>query len=50
VAFTAPGQVEAIEYHGSAHIDALTRAHGLVVLPVGVSELPAGSEVDVRLL
>jgi molybdopterin molybdotransferase len=50
VAFTAPGQVEAIDYHGSAHIDALTRAHGFISLPVGISELAAGSEVDVRLL
>jgi molybdopterin molybdotransferase len=50
VVFTAAGQVEPIPYHGSAHVDALGRAHGLVTMPIGVSELPAGTQVHVRLL
>lgn len=50
VACTGLGTVAPIEYHGSAHIDALCRADGLISVPVGVTHLPEGSEVHVRLL
>jgi molybdopterin molybdotransferase len=42
------GKVEIIEYHGSAHIHALTRANGLITIEKGVYEIPAGSTVNVR--
>ena len=42
------GKVFPINYHGSAHIFALTEATGLISIPVGVSELKEGEVVDVR--
>lgn len=48
VRFTAPGVVHPVEYHGSAHINAMTQAQGLVAVPVGTQELPGGSIVHVR--
>jgi molybdopterin molybdotransferase len=42
------GKVWTINYHGSAHIFALTQADGLVSIPVGVSTLNEGEIVDVR--
>lgn len=42
------GLVEAVEYHGSAHIYALSKANGLLQVPAGVKEVPQGSTVDVR--
>jgi molybdopterin molybdotransferase len=42
------GKVETIEYHGSAHIHALTRANGFIKIEKGVYEIPAGSKVNVR--
>lgn len=50
VVWTGPGTVAAIEYHGSAHIDALCRANACISVPVGVTELSQGSDVHVRLL
>ena len=50
VRFDAHGEVEHIEYHGSAHIRALCQADGLIVLPVGVKSLEKGSMVHVRLI
>ena len=50
VRFVDPGTVELIEYHGSAHIGAMTRAEGLITMPVGCLEIKAGEEVDVRSL
>jgi len=44
------GKVSTIEYHGSAHIHALTKANGLVHIPQGIHELREGEEVDVRIL
>lgn len=44
------GRAIPIEYHGSAHISALTRADALLIVPVGVSEIAEGTEVHVRLL
>jgi molybdopterin molybdotransferase len=48
VRLVAPGQVEPVDYHGSAHISALTRAAGLVVLPVGHVGYEEGATVHVR--
>ncbi len=42
------GEVETIEYHGSAHIYSLDKANGLVKVPAGMKEIPAGSILDVR--
>lgn len=40
--------VTPVEFHGSAHIDALSRANCLIDMPVGVLELKQGDSVDVR--
>lgn len=42
------GKVEAIEYHGSAHISSLSFADGIIAIPIGVSEIKKGTIVDVR--
>lgn len=39
-----------VEYHGSAHIEALGRANCLMDIPIGVAELKKGERVHVRLL
>lgn len=42
------GQVIPLEYHGSAHINALTDAYGLIAVPIGQTTLKKGELVDVR--
>ena len=42
------GRVWPIEYHGSAHINALSEASGFVAIPIGTPELKEGEIVDVR--
>ena len=42
------GKVYQMEYHGSAHINAMCVAEYLVSIPIGVSEMREGSVVDVR--
>jgi molybdopterin molybdotransferase len=42
------GVVEAIEYHGSSHLNALARAQGLMRIEAGIHELEEGAQVDVR--
>jgi molybdopterin molybdotransferase len=42
------GEVVPIDYHGSAHINALTMANGLISVPIGVTALKKGDLVDVR--
>ena len=42
------GKVWPLEYHGSAHIFALTEAQGLIAIPVGTTLLKEGEIVDVR--
>ncbi len=42
------GGIRRLDYHGSAHIHALTRADALLCMPKGVKELPEGSQVYVR--
>ena len=42
------GVVTPVAFHGSADLNALADADGLVVMERGVSELPRGARVDVR--
>jgi molybdopterin molybdotransferase len=42
--------VEAVDYHGSAHIFALAGANAVAIIPQGVAEIKLGEVVDVRLL
>ena len=42
------GFVEPVAYRGSAHLNSLADANGLVRVEIGVDEIPEGSEVDVR--
>ena len=44
------GEVRALEFHGSAHLNALSGADALLRLEAGVSLLEEGSWTDVRLL
>ncbi len=45
-----PGTIAPLDYHGSAHIHALTKADGWIIFPIGETELKEGSAVDVWLL
>ena len=44
------GEVLPLEYHGSAHINSLTEAQGLIFIPIGQTMLKKGDIVDVRLI
>ena len=48
VRITADGRVEPAEYHGSAHINALCQADGLIVIPAGSGVIEEGTLVRVR--
>jgi len=50
VVLTAGGAVKLVEYHGSAHINSLSRADGLISVDVGVAEIEKGTIVAVRLI
>ncbi|MEK7794165.1 MAG: gephyrin-like molybdotransferase Glp [Candidatus Hydrogenedentota bacterium] len=50
VTLDAEGRARRVEYHGSAHIAALSFADGLIAFPVGDSTLEEGRVVAVRLL
>lgn len=50
VRFTAPGEVEPVEYHGTAHINAMAPAHGFLFIPIGQTGFERGDLVRVRLL
>ncbi len=39
-----------VEYHGSAHINAYTRAAGMIAIGMGITELAKGEMTDVRFL
>ena len=41
------GWARFIEYHGSAHIHAYTRADGILRIPAGVESLKKGEEVRI---
>lgn len=47
VAFSAPGEVVPVEYHGSAHLAAMPRADAILTIPAGGS-FGAGEMVHVR--
>ncbi|MBI4676579.1 MAG: molybdopterin molybdotransferase MoeA [Elusimicrobia bacterium] len=42
---SAEGSLEAVEFHGSAHLAALSAADGLFVVPAGTAEVAAGRRV-----
>ncbi len=42
------GKVFPLEYHGSAHINALIQADGLIEVPIGIVNLKEGEMVNVR--
>lgn len=42
------GEINPVEYHGSAHIHALSKADGLISIPIGIDTLKKGEIVDVR--
>lgn len=46
----AQGKVAPVQYHGSAHINALVHAKALISVPVGVTSFNEGDIVDVRLI
>jgi len=50
VIITDDEQVYPLEYHGSAHISSLVGADGIISIPVGVTKLSEGDQVDVRFI
>lgn len=50
VAITDTGTLKPVEYHGSAHINALCFADGVVSIDIGVGEIEKGTIVPVRLI
>jgi len=48
VSLTKDGMVLPVEYHGSAHISALTLADGIISLPAGKKSIKKGEIVSVR--
>jgi molybdopterin molybdotransferase len=50
VTITDKGTVKLIEYHGSAHINALSNADGLVCMDIGVTEIAKATPISVRLI
>ncbi|NTW33290.1 MAG: molybdopterin molybdotransferase MoeA [Bacteroidetes bacterium] len=48
VIFNKNGELEFTEYHGSAHVNSLCNADGIIVIPIGVSEIKKGEMVHVR--
>ena len=50
VAITDKGTAKPVEYHGSAHINSLCGANGLVSMDIGVSKIEKGTAVAIRLI
>lgn len=48
VVFDRNGKAVTVEYHGSAHINALCEADGLICAPSGVAKIEEGTSVAVR--
>ncbi len=48
VSLNNKGEATPVEYHGSAHIHALTQAFGLMSVPIGITEIKKGELADVR--
>ena len=44
------GSVIPLDYHGSAHINSLSEANGLILIPIGQTNIRKGDLVDVRLI
>ena len=42
------GKVTPVAFHGSSHLNALGEANGLIRVEKGISEIPRGTEIDVR--
>jgi len=50
VVITETGTLKPVEYHGSAHINALCTADGVFSIDVGIAEIEKGTIVPVRLI
>ncbi len=50
VVITDDSMLKPVDYHGSAHINALCIADGLVSIGIGVEEIAKGTSVPVRLI
>jgi len=48
VVITNEGTAKPVEYHGSAHFNALCEADGLLCIPKGTAEIKEGTRVSVR--
>jgi len=48
VRITEDGFVQPVEYHGSAHITALSGADGIITVPLGVTNLVKGTLLTFR--
>lgn len=48
VTISEKGEVEVIDYHGSAHINGLVFADGLIGIPIGIKSLKKGELINVR--
>lgn len=48
VVISGEGSVMPVEYHGSAHISALSEADGIISMPAGIDSLEKGEIVSVR--
>ncbi len=48
VTFEGFDKVMPVEYHGSAHINALCQADAILTIPVGVAKIKEGTTVNVR--
>ena len=46
--FTENGKAAKLEYHGSAHINALCQADGLLRIPAGTAQIEEGATIAVR--
>jgi molybdopterin molybdotransferase len=50
IAFPSPGHAVPLDFHGSAHIQAMSAARGLFTIPAGTAEIPKGTTIHVRSL
>ncbi len=50
ISINEQSEAQVIEYHGSAHISAITQAKGWMYVPVGIRQIEKGERVRVRLL
>jgi molybdopterin molybdotransferase len=50
VKITNEGRLKLIDYHGSAHINALCNVDGLISMDIGTAQIPKGTVVRTRLI